>query len=82
MSKPKKDKAMAQPAGTTMPPPGSDEAVKAGCKCPVIDNHHGKGVPTKFGPAYWTSAGCPLHGKQERGLVCVRSPSRQPDQPW
>lgn len=23
--------------------PGSDEAVKAGCKCPVLDNAHGKG---------------------------------------
>lgn len=23
--------------------PGSDEAVKAGCTCPRIDNHYGKG---------------------------------------
>lgn len=27
----------------TTPNPGSEEAIKAGCKCPVIDNGYGKG---------------------------------------
>jgi len=25
------------------PNPGSDEAIKLGCKCPVLDNEHGAG---------------------------------------
>lgn len=45
------------------PNPGSAEAVERGCKCPVIDNHHGKGVPYgKDGaPLFWISERCPLH---------------------
>jgi hypothetical protein len=43
-------------------PPGSDKAVKAGCRCPVMDNHHGKGIPTESGePMYWLVSNCPLH---------------------
>lgn len=43
------------------PNPGSDEAVKRGCTCPVMDNAHGKGV-TIGGKAYfWRSEYCPLH---------------------
>lgn len=47
------------------PNPGSPEAVAQGCTCPVIDNHHGKGVPIgKDGaPLFWHSAKCPLHGE-------------------
>lgn len=26
-----------------IPTPGSDEAIKIGCTCPVMDNAHGKG---------------------------------------
>ena len=26
-----------------IPTPGSDEAIKMGCTCPVMDNAHGKG---------------------------------------
>jgi len=26
-----------------IPTPGSDEAIKKGCKCPVLDNGYGKG---------------------------------------
>lgn len=45
------------------PNPGSDEAVKAGCTCPVMDNHAGEGIyeGTK-GPFFWLSYDCPLHG--------------------
>lgn len=41
--------------------PGSDEARKAGCTCPVVDNHGGKGWrgdPSKF----VCSNNCPMHG--------------------
>ena len=42
---------------------GSDEAIKAGCTCPVLDNNHGRGAyTTKAGhPAFWYSGGCPIH---------------------
>lgn len=46
------------------PNPGSPEAIAAGCLCPVIDNHHGKGIPVgkDRSPLFWHSANCPLHG--------------------
>ncbi len=45
------------------PPPGSDEALKLGCGCAVIDNHYGKGF--HWGGQdnqYWINGDCPLHG--------------------
>jgi hypothetical protein len=43
--------------------PGSPEALREGCLCPVIDNHYGKGVDRGNGKIdYWKSADCPLHG--------------------
>ena len=54
------------------PNPGSDEAIRLGCKCPVLDNEHGRGIPwprddgrdpVKF-PSFWTNADCPLHGEK------------------
>lgn len=44
------------------PKPGSKEAIERGCKCPVMDNHHGKGLPNGD---YWISADCPLHSNDE-----------------
>ena len=48
--------------------PGSDEAIKEGCTCPVLDNGYGdpKRVPhDKFGrPLWWISADCPIHNPQ------------------
>lgn len=50
------------------PNPGSEEALKLGCKCPVIDNHYGKGIPKIRGTSlsesscFWISSDCPLHG--------------------
>lgn len=41
--------------------PGSQEALDLGCKCPVIDNHYGRGVPYPEGPAFWYTEGCPVH---------------------
>lgn len=43
------------------PNPGSENAIKQGCLCPVIDNHYGRGVPTDQGPEFWYSENCPLH---------------------
>ena len=46
------------------PNPGSDEAAAAGCTCPRIDNHRGRGI--QLGPGepvqFWRNADCPLHG--------------------
>ena len=44
----------------TPPPPGSPEAVKLGCTCPVMDNGHGKGYMGVPG-IYVYSGDCPLH---------------------
>lgn len=42
------------------PNPGSDEAVKQGCTCPVIDNGHGNPELGETRGFYYT-VGCPLH---------------------
>lgn len=44
------------------PNPGSDEARALGCRCPVIDNAHGRGLPYPDGPSFWINAECALHG--------------------
>lgn len=44
----------------TFLPPGSDEAIKAGCKCPVLDNCHGRGYYGRRG-VYVFNANCELH---------------------
>lgn len=46
--------------------PGSDEAIKSGCVCPVFDNGHGKGSgysDENGNPLFWYDANCPIHGK-------------------
>ncbi len=45
---------------TDTPPPGSPEAVKLGCTCPVMDNANGKGYMGYAG-FYVYSSDCPLH---------------------
>lgn len=49
--------------GTHTPPPGSKEAVEAGCTCPILDNCRGAGIPvgSKDTRLYWHTAGCPVH---------------------
>ena len=47
--------------------PGSDEAIAAGCTCPVIDNGYGRGcmggVKDEQGRTVFVISGdCPLHG--------------------
>ena len=43
--------------------PGSPEALKAGCTCPISDNAGGKGFMC-ISDVYWMSEGCPIHGKE------------------
>ncbi len=48
---------------TDLPNPGSDEALDLGCRCPVLDNHHGRGLVLGAKEVVWWQAkGCPLHG--------------------
>ncbi len=42
------------------PNPGSEEAIEAGCQCPRVDNHYGKGAYGD-GKAFWYSETCPIH---------------------
>jgi len=43
--------------------PGSPHAVKLGCKCPMNDNHYGRGIDWGDGePLFFMSYDCPLHG--------------------
>ena len=55
--------------------PGSKEAVKHGCTCPVLDNAHGRGHlgdGEKYG--WWINAECPLHGGLEKEEQCTNTP--------
>jgi len=40
-----------------IPNPGSDEAIKLGCTCPVMDNWHGE----KNDGLFWYTSDCPVH---------------------
>jgi hypothetical protein len=56
---------MAKNYSTTarIPAPGSDEAIRQGCLCPVMDNHHGRGFPIgKYETSFYIVERCPLHG--------------------
>lgn len=48
------------------PSPGTEEAQRLGCICPVIDNHYGKGIPYPEGPMFIINGGCPLHDPNEQ----------------
>ncbi len=46
------------------PNPESDEAVALGCKCPVLDNNHGRGAyEDSDGPLFWIDPSCPVHAR-------------------
>lgn len=48
------------------PNPGSDEAIRQGCSCAVLDNNHGLRQPWPGG--WWITQGCPVHApKAGRG---------------
>jgi hypothetical protein len=44
------------------PNPGSEEALKQGCLCPVMDNHYGEGIQLQDETLFYVTQGCPLHG--------------------
>jgi len=44
-----------------LPKPGSIEAIKEGCRCPVVDNHYGTGFTMDGQICFWYSAECLLH---------------------
>lgn len=49
----------------TVPNPGSEEAQKLGCLCPVLDNGHGQG--SMWGPGtFIMTEGCKLHNDAVR----------------
>lgn len=48
-----------------IPNPGSKEAIKQGCTCPVLDNCHGKGFPYGGKTCFWYTEGCPIHRSNE-----------------
>ena len=45
-----------------IPNPGSDEAIRLGCSCAILDNSHGLGFPWNGEISFWISADCPVHG--------------------
>lgn len=52
-------------------PPGSGEAIAAGCCCPRLDNCHGRGYHhDRYGrPLYIVNEDCPLHATAAKELV-------------
>jgi hypothetical protein len=50
------------------PNPGSDEAIKKGCTCAVLDNGHGNGCGRKDKdgtPLFWITETCPFTWREE-----------------
>lgn len=45
---------------TERPNPGSDEARALGCRCPILDNNHGRWAP-RPPDGWWVVEGCPVH---------------------
>jgi len=56
----------------TPPPPGSDDAIDAGCICARTDNNHGRGYfgmgggkdPKTGETIYVYTVGCPVHSAE------------------
>lgn len=53
------------------PNPGSMDALRLGCQCPMVDNNYGQGVKgetNKDGsPVFWISSDCPVHTEEFYG---------------
>lgn len=66
------------------PPPGAPEAVRLGCVCPQIENHHGRGFLQDGRTRWWTRQDCPVHGprdaKGETDWTRLRSTEPGPDE--
>lgn len=50
-----------------IPNPGSDEAIKRGCLCPVYDNAKGRGWLCSG--TFWINGKCPLHAEKKEEQV-------------
>jgi hypothetical protein len=53
------------------PNPGSKDAIKKGCTCPVLDNGNGEGCGWKDDngdPLFWITGGCPLHAPKPEAI--------------
>ena len=55
----------SEPLGGIVPNPGTQEAIDAGCICPVMDNHYGRGYMGMEDVFIYT-AGCPVHTPKEK----------------
>jgi hypothetical protein len=58
-----------------VPDPGSPEAVKLGCTCPIDDNQNEEGITTSEPiTIFWVNGKCKLHGPETTGddhVVCL-----------
>jgi hypothetical protein len=51
-----------------IPSPGSDQALRIGCTCSVLDNGHGKG--SVYGKnTFWYDVYCPVHREEADSFV-------------
>ncbi len=51
-----------------VPNPGTEEAVKLSCSCPILDNNYGEGFTMNGVQVFWFTSGCPIHNfKEEEG---------------
>jgi hypothetical protein len=60
MANPHRVKKWERIVSGDIPNPGSDEAILAGCVCPVVDNGHGQRAD-----AFVVVMGCPVHWPEE-----------------
>lgn len=51
-----------------IPKPGSEDAIKMGCTCPVMDNGRGRGYLGQEG-VFVFSSGCPVHFRKLEGAI-------------
>ena len=52
--------------------PGSPEAIAAGCRCPVIDNCHGRGARCD-GSEFFINGDCPVHAPMSASITIPAS---------
>lgn len=53
------------------PNPGSRVAIDAGCICPILDNHHGRGAyrDDDGNPVFWYTGGCLVHWEETKAIA-------------